>query len=61
MNVPDPVYELDRLLEPTGDAGTLSGCISGVDDSVTDNRPRAPIGFRMPARERPVDPSWLLL
>ena len=39
-----------------------SGCVSGLDDRETSDKPRRPIGFHMPAREWvPDDPSWMLL
>jgi hypothetical protein len=39
-----------------------SGCVSGLDDRETSDKPPRPIGFRMPEPEPVVeDPSWMLL
>jgi hypothetical protein len=41
---------------------SFHGCVSGVDDRVTDDTPRRPIGFRKAAPDpTPPDPSWMLL
>ena len=60
MIVPDRDHEKVPRLDAES-AGTLHGSIGGIDGSLTDDRPREPIGFRMPAREQPIDPSWMLL
>lgn len=61
MIVPDRCYEPEETITAVGDAPALVGYVSGVDASVKDDRRREPIGFRMPAREPPIDPSWMLL
>lgn len=41
--------------------GDVHGCVGAVDDrEKSDDKPRRPIGFRMPEREN-TDPSWRLL
>lgn len=61
MIVPNIDYLVFVDVTAGGDCGDLHGSIGHEVERAPDDKPRRPIGFRLPEREEPREPSWMLL
>lgn len=61
MIVPNIDYLVFVDVTAGSDCGDLHGYVGSEVEREPDDKPRRPIGFRLPEREEPREPGWMLL